>query len=238
MKLNVHEWGTGDRTALLIHGLFADHQNWYRVGPALAQRGYRVIAPDLRGHGASPRGAYSPELWAADLVESLPKNADLAIGHSLAGMALALAAKGLAVRRAIYVDPTWKMNKEQHVSFGSTWRGQLAWTEEQWRAANPRWGAGDIEARVESMRTFDPACIEGLATGNGHDHMPERTEIPALILVADPSPFITSEDAVVLSNSGFDVQTLKGTSHSMFREDFDAFMSAMDEWLVREAIRS
>jgi hypothetical protein len=67
--------------------------------------------------------------------------------------------------------------------------------------------------------------------------MPERTEIPALILVADPSPFITSEDAVVLSNSGFDVQTLKGTSHSMFREDFDAFMSAMDEWLVREAIR-
>jgi pimeloyl-ACP methyl ester carboxylesterase len=108
MKLNVHEWGTGDRTALLIHGLFADHQNWYRVGPALAERGYRVIAPDLRGHGASPRGAYSPELWAADLVESLPKNADLAIGHSLAGMALALAAKELAVRRAIYVDPTWK----------------------------------------------------------------------------------------------------------------------------------
>ena len=237
MKLNVHEWGTGDRVALLIHGLFADHQNWYRVGPALAERGYRVVAPDLRGHGPSPRGPYTPELWAEDLVESLPHNADLAIGHSLAGMALALAAKELAVGRAIYVDPTWKMHKEQHVSFGSTWRGQLAWTEEQWRAANPRWGAGDIKARVESMRVFDPACIEGLASGDGHDHMPERTEIPALVLVADPSPFITPEDAVMLSNRGFDVQTLKGTSHSMFREDFDVFMSAMDEWLVTEAIR-
>jgi hypothetical protein len=67
--------------------------------------------------------------------------------------------------------------------------------------------------------------------------MPDRTDIPALILVADPSPFITSEDAVVLSSSGFDVQPMKGTSHSMFREDFDAFMSAIDEWLVREAIR-
>jgi pimeloyl-ACP methyl ester carboxylesterase len=87
------------------------------------------------------------------------------------------------------------------------------------------------------MRTFDPACIEGLVSGNGHDHMPERTNIPALILVADPSSFITPEDAVVLGRSGFDVQTLKGTSHSMFREDFDAFMSAIDEWLVREAIR-
>src|SRR5260370_33313150 len=111
MKLNVHEWGTGDRTALLIHGLFADHQNWYRVGPALAERGYRVIAPDLRGHGASPRGAYSPALWAADLIERLPKNADLAIGHSLAGMALALAVKELTVRRAIYIDPTWLMSQ-------------------------------------------------------------------------------------------------------------------------------
>src|SRR5260370_22186132 len=30
MKLNVHAWGTGDRTALLIHGLFADHQNWIK----------------------------------------------------------------------------------------------------------------------------------------------------------------------------------------------------------------
>src|SRR5258708_27349231 len=148
MKLNVHEWGAGDRTALLIHGLFADHQNWYRVGPALAERGYRVIAPDLRGHGASPRGAYSPELWAADLVESLPKNADLAIGHSLAGMALVLAAKELAVRRAIYVDPTWKMNKEQHVSFGSTWRGQLACTEAQWTCANPASLPVVIPARV------------------------------------------------------------------------------------------
>jgi pimeloyl-ACP methyl ester carboxylesterase len=232
MKLKVHEWGTGHRIALLLHGLFADHQNWYRVGPARAERGYRVIAPDLRGHGASPRGAYSPELWAADLLETLPKDADLAIGHSLAGMTLALAAKELAVRRAIYIDPTWKMSKDQHLTFGSTWRGQLAWTKEQWRAANPRWGAGDVEARIESMKTFDPACIEGLACGNGHDHMPKRTNIPALILVADPSSFITSEDAEALSRSGFKLRTLTGTTHSMFREDFDLFMSAIDEWLV------
>jgi len=232
MKLNLHEWGTGNRVALLIHGLFADHQNWYRVGPALAERGYRIIAPDLRGHGASPRGIYSPELWAADLVESLPRNANLAIGHSLAGMALALAVKELAVQRAIYIDPTWKMSKEQHGSFGPTWRGQLTWTEEQWRAANPRWGAGDIEARMQSMRTFDPLCIEGLASGDGHDHMLQKTDIPALVLVADPSSFVSSEDAAVLSSGGFDVQTLAGTSHSMFREDFDKFMSAIDAWLA------
>jgi pimeloyl-ACP methyl ester carboxylesterase len=174
-------------------------------------------------------------LWAADLIESLPKNADLAIGHSLAGMALALAVKELTVRRAIYIDPTWKMSKEQHRSFSATWRGQLTWTEERWRTANPRWGAGDIEARVQSMRTFDPACIEGLASGDGHDYMPKKTDIPALVLVADPSSFISSEDAAVLSSGGFDIQTLTGTSHSMFREDFDKFISAMDAWLGKSA---
>ena len=238
MKLNVQEWGTGDRTALLIHGLFADHRSWYRVGPALAERGYRVIAPDLRGHGASPRGAYTPELWAADLIETLPKNADLAIGHSLAGMAIAMAAGDLAVRRAIYVDPAWKLSKDMHDQFAPTWRGQLPWTEEQWRAANPRWGTQDIEARVQAMKNFDPACIEGLVHGDGHDLMPKKTEIPALVLVADPSSFVSSEDVVALRTGGFEVQKLAGTSHSMFREDFDKFMSAIDEWLVTEPIYS
>jgi pimeloyl-ACP methyl ester carboxylesterase len=236
MKLNVHEWGTGDRTALLIHGLFADHRTWHRVGPALAERGYRVIAPDLRGHGASPRGEYSPELWAADLVESLPKGADLAIGHSLAGMAIALVAKELAVQRAIYVDPAWRMSKEQHGRFGSAWRGEVGRTEEQWRAAYPRWGEGDIAARVQSMRTFDPACIEGLVGGDGHDHMPEKTDIPALVLVADPSLFVSAEDVAALNKGGFDVEILAGTSHSVFREDFDIFMSAIDAWLAGQTV--
>jgi alpha-beta hydrolase superfamily lysophospholipase len=64
MKLNVHDWGIGTHNALLVYGLFADNKNWSRVGPALAERDYRVIAQDLCGHGGSPRGAYSHELRA------------------------------------------------------------------------------------------------------------------------------------------------------------------------------
>lgn len=71
MKLNTREWGTGDRLALLVHGIMSDHRSWRSVGPALAGRGYRVIAVDLRGHGASPRGEgaapvdrYGPEHYA------------------------------------------------------------------------------------------------------------------------------------------------------------------------------
>ncbi|GAA3272619.1 hypothetical protein GCM10010493_57940 [Streptomyces lavendulae subsp. grasserius] len=69
MQLRTQTWGEGDRLALLVHGIMSDHRTWRRVGPALAGRGYRVVAVDLRGHGASGRGEYSPELFADDLVE-------------------------------------------------------------------------------------------------------------------------------------------------------------------------
>lgn len=59
MQLHTREWGTGDRTALLVHGIMSDSRTWRRVGPALAERGYRVLAVDLRGHGRSPRGEYT-----------------------------------------------------------------------------------------------------------------------------------------------------------------------------------
>ena len=40
---------------LLIHGYTADKDNWTRFSRSLADAGYRVIAPDLPGHGESSR---------------------------------------------------------------------------------------------------------------------------------------------------------------------------------------
>jgi pimeloyl-ACP methyl ester carboxylesterase len=41
--------------ALLIHGVTSSSRTWWRVAPELVRGGYRVLAVDLRGHGASPR---------------------------------------------------------------------------------------------------------------------------------------------------------------------------------------
>lgn len=49
------EVGQG-RPVILLHGLFSDSQmNWVKFGTAerIAREGYRVIMPDLRGHGLS-----------------------------------------------------------------------------------------------------------------------------------------------------------------------------------------
>ena len=54
-KLSYDEYGSGDRPVVLIHGLLMNRHMFERLGPALAERGHRVIALDLLGHGRSDR---------------------------------------------------------------------------------------------------------------------------------------------------------------------------------------
>jgi pimeloyl-ACP methyl ester carboxylesterase len=67
--ISYQELGEGP-VVLLLHGFSGNADlNWLQPGIAqkIADAGYRVIAPDLRGHGASPFEA-APEHWPADAV--------------------------------------------------------------------------------------------------------------------------------------------------------------------------
>jgi pimeloyl-ACP methyl ester carboxylesterase len=52
VPLHARDEGTGP-AVLLLHGVGLSHAIWNRVVPGLASE-FRVLAPDLRGHGASP----------------------------------------------------------------------------------------------------------------------------------------------------------------------------------------
>ena len=67
--ISYHELGTGP-VVILLHGFSGNADlNWFQPGIAqkIAAAGYRVVAPDLRGHGASPYDA-TPERWPADAI--------------------------------------------------------------------------------------------------------------------------------------------------------------------------
>jgi len=76
---------------LLIHGFSADKDNWTRMNRFLADAGYRVVAPDLPGHGQSsrlPAHRYSIPNQVA-FVEAFVSALDLppvhVIGNSMGG---------------------------------------------------------------------------------------------------------------------------------------------------------
>ena len=111
VELAWHELGEG-RSVVLLHGLFSDAgTNWVRYGHAaeIASRGFRVIMPDLRGHGTSARphdvAAYPPDILANDgraLINHLGlADYDLG-GYSLGGRtAVRMVAKGARPRRLV-----------------------------------------------------------------------------------------------------------------------------------------
>jgi pimeloyl-ACP methyl ester carboxylesterase len=85
--------GSSVTTVVLVHGYMDAAGSWDRVAPVLAEQGYRVLAPDMRGFGAgtrAPRGSYYHFAdYVADLaalVEALSPNDPVAlVGHSMGG---------------------------------------------------------------------------------------------------------------------------------------------------------
>ncbi|MBV8578910.1 MAG: alpha/beta fold hydrolase [Acetobacteraceae bacterium] len=87
MILNAVEAGTGE-PLVLLHGLFGSAQNFGAAQRRLAER-FRVLALDLRNHGASPHDPdMSYDAMARDVVETLAARGALPaaiMGHSMGG---------------------------------------------------------------------------------------------------------------------------------------------------------
>ncbi|MFI6476593.1 alpha/beta fold hydrolase [Nonomuraea sp. NPDC050663] len=232
MKLNTREWGHGDRLAVVIHGIMADSRCWWRVGPALAGRGYRVIAVDLPGHGLSPRADdYPPELFASSVVESLPARPDLAIGHSLGGLTLGLAVERLRPGRAIYSDPAWRLPiMEGGVPLTDMMAAAAALTGEQIAAMHPGFSADEVAVEVEMLKHWDPRTALSLSKVAGSDFTPAPV-VPSLVQLADPSFLVAPAYAAELAEKGFEVRTVTGAEHTIHRHLFDDFMTGLDGWI-------
>jgi pimeloyl-ACP methyl ester carboxylesterase len=110
LELAYRETGEG-RPLVLLHGLSATSLQWLDHGPAavLAERGNRVILPDLRGHGDSARphdpASYPPDVLADDglaLIDRLGLDDYDLGGYSLgARIALRMLVRGARPARAI-----------------------------------------------------------------------------------------------------------------------------------------
>jgi pimeloyl-ACP methyl ester carboxylesterase len=114
IRLCLCTWGAEDGPVVLcLHGILEHGASWELVAKPLAERGFRVIAPDLRGHGRSDHvsgsGSYRLLDFLADvdaIARSLSRPFRLA-GHSMgAGVAAMYAiARPEQVSALMLVEP-------------------------------------------------------------------------------------------------------------------------------------
>ncbi|MFE6305434.1 alpha/beta fold hydrolase [Nocardiopsis sp. NPDC057823] len=232
MNLETYTTGTGERTALLVHGAGAHHGTWHALVPALVERGYRVVSADLRGHGASGRGGYSVQALGDDLVDSLPSGADLAIGHSMGGLALSLAVERSAPARAVYLDPAFRL-PPMPADAGERMRRVFETADAAHvRAMNPRWNDLDVEQELAGFAACDPEFYAFVAAEvAGHDLLPDKAHVPSLVLRAEDAITIDDRAAAELVERGFEVRRVAGSGHCIHRDNPAGLLAELDSWL-------
>jgi 3-oxoadipate enol-lactonase len=205
---------------VLLHGFPLCAAIWHEQQRRLGER-YRVITPDLRGHGHSPAppGVYEMDLLARDvlaLLDSLKINKAIIMGHSMGGY-VTLAA--------------WKLAPERFLALGLVNSQAGADTEEgrQSRAKMadrvaaegskvvaeamlPKLFAADLPADapiIEQVRRMilntPPAGIigslKGMAARPDSGALLPKISVPVLILAGDKDQIIPPDKAKAMASA-------------------------------------
>lgn len=200
------------RPIVLLHGFTGNGLEFLQSGPApvLARHGYRVIVPDLRGHGDSARphdpAAYPPDVLADDglaLIDFLGlTDYDLG-GYSLGGkVVLRMLARGARPARAIVAGQgldaldgtTSRTGRHRHalevIASGRVLEpGSPLAMQADWLA---RAGA-DPQALLHVLDTFVPTSRQDLA----------QITTPVLVVAGDQDERQAGQLAAVLPQARF-----------------------------------
>jgi pimeloyl-ACP methyl ester carboxylesterase len=212
VNLACHELGEG-KPAILLHGLFSDaNMNWLKFGNAarIAERGFRVIMPDLRAHGESgkphgeefyPKGVLARDL--RELVEHLGLTEFDLGGFSLgARTTVEAVGEGMRPRRAVLGGAgleglrNWERRKtfflEAIDMFDTAQRGDPHWLSIQFMKSQ----RVDRVAAAQLLDSFEDAFLSWL----------EAFTMPTLVVCGDKDDDNGSAEelANVLPNARFE----------------------------------
>ena len=172
-------WGDPDgRPLVLIHGVTASARIWWRIGPALAASGRRVVAVDLPGHGLTGHwtghhrfrdNAADVAAWIRAAGLDVP---DLqVIGHSWGAMtAAALPIAGIRPAALVLLDPPaipFAVISQMASDPSETTYPSLEAAVTALGAINPDWPHEDVAAKAEALTQLDVAAALAVLLDNG-----------------------------------------------------------------------
>lgn len=156
--------GSGPRIVLL-HGVGLDRTVWDLVAPRLVDAGFEVVAPDLRGHGVSPRipsGEVSLDELAADVEPFLGSGAHL-VGFSLGGLvALRLALRAPSrVRTVTAVATVSRRTADEQAAVAGRLATAVVDLDAGWDAALDRWFGHGFGQERRDLLEHTRAVLDG-----------------------------------------------------------------------------
>ncbi len=173
------EWGSRAAPPIvLIHGVTSSVETWWRVGPALAATGHRIVAMDLPGHGRTGHwnGHHRFRDAATDLVAliraaGLDRDDLRVMGHSFGAMAAAaFPGSGLSPHRLVLLDPPAAPAAGMRTMAEDPVERHYASVSEGVKiiaAAYPDWAHGDVLAKAIGLHRVEEAAAQAILLDNG-----------------------------------------------------------------------
>ena len=253
--LFVHEWAPSSsegspRTAMLVHGVTGWHRTWWRVAPAMAARGWRVLAVDQRGHGRSPRiaGAATIDDLADDLDAVVATHAggrlDLLVGHSLgAVVSMWLAHRSPSMAGRLVLEDPPSLDRSGDTAFLERLRAEIHAARERPEdevrrelAEHPGWAEEDAVQNVAGRALADDdGIVASLRRPRGFAvaELAAEMRIPVLYLLADEGRSVLVGPARDRLRSNLPpasrLQVLDA-GHTLHRDRFDEYVAAVLAW--------
>lgn len=250
--VTVHAHGSPDAPAVIVlHGLSDSGTNF----PDLVARWHdsrRILAPDMRGHGTSPRFtaaemATSGELMLADvlaLIEDLREPVVL-LGHSM-GAALALRAAVAVPDRVsalVLEDPPHPTGRPSPPEVGA---GFATFVEETSRRVGEiealqresRWSAAEVEAWALSKPQVQREYLrDGLHLGaQSWAELIGALTVPTLLVLPDADSVAPGDStAAPVENPLVRELVIADAGHCVRRDQPEAYMAAVEAFLAEHA---
>ncbi|HJX49729.1 MAG TPA: alpha/beta hydrolase [Gaiellaceae bacterium] len=252
MILHTYEWGDPDAPPLIcLHGVTGHGERYKRLAEEHWAKRFRVIAPDLRGHGRSgwePPWTYPTHV--ADLVETADAlgigEADW-VGHSFGGrLVLELAAAHPErVRRAVLLDPAIQalphiaLQNAEHQLSDPVYVSAEDYAERRGDGpSTPRaLVLEDAELHCDRLadgrlrrRTCQPAMVSIYGEIPTDPPPPETLRMPALLVYAPAFGLVTEEQLAAYADRA-EIVEVPGM-HMVMWDAFDEVAAAVDRFLT------
>lgn len=258
----VHELGRPDGpTLVLLHG-FTDSGLCWPDAVRRWHHDYRIVSPDARGHGESPRfepatsGSNRFEVMVADVVSLLDGLAGegvvlpILVGHSMgAGVAgTVLATRPDLVRAAVLEDPPWftlppgadrpppAVPIQQGVQ---PFRDDCAAAVARGRAELRLWPESEFQPWGVSKAQLDPSLtdVEQIASQAPWLDVAAALTRPTLLVTGGQlETVLVGADSRArlagLGNRHLEVEVVPGAGHTVRRDRSDAYHQIVDPWIM------